>query len=101
MDIRNVANHGKVERSSDRTKKSELPTVVIPSATRDQASISTDGRATAAAIEGLAERARSGGRDRDGVVAEALRKLTSGELDGAATTAATARRVLDAKFLSV
>jgi hypothetical protein len=101
MDIRNVANHGKVERSSDRTKKSELPTVVIPSATRDQASISTDGRATAASVEGFAERARAGGRDRDEVVAGALRKLASGELDGAAALDSTARRLLDAKFLGV
>jgi len=101
MDIRNVANHGNVERAGDRTKKSDTRVVVIPTVARDEASISSASRATAAAIEGLAERARSGGRDRDAVVANAMKKLMSGELDGDAVYAATAHRLLDAKFLSV
>ncbi len=101
MDIRNVANHGNVERSGDRTKSSEARTVVIPAPARDEASISPVGRATAAAIEGLAERARGDGRNREGFVAAALERLRSGELDDAKVLTATAQRLLAAKFLSV
>ncbi len=100
MDIRNVTTNGSVERSSDRTKKSDAQrTVVIPSVARDQANISSVGRDSAAAVEGLAERARTAG-GREAIVTEALRKLTSGELDGERTIRATAQRVLDAKFLA-
>jgi hypothetical protein len=100
MDIRNVANHGNVERSSDRTKKSDARAFVIPTVVRDQASISSAGRETAAAIEGLAERARRSDGSRDALVAAATKKLAMGELDGAAVVKATAQRLLDAKFLS-
>lgn len=102
MDIRNVANQGSVERSGDRTKKSVAQrTVVIPSVARDEASISAAGRETAAAIEGLAERARHSDRDREAIVAGALQKLVRGDLDSPAVVAATAQRLLDARFLSV
>lgn len=102
MDIRNVANQGSVERAGDRARKAEPQrTVVIPTVARDQASISAAGRETAAAIESLAERARSGDRGREELVARAAQKLVSGELDEAAVVSATARRMLDAKFLSV
>jgi hypothetical protein len=101
MDIRNVTNHANVERSNDRTKRAEAQrTVIIPSVGRDEASISSAGRETAAAVEGLAERARRGDRDRDQVVARAMQKLISGELDGSDAIGATAQRLLDARFLS-
>lgn len=101
MDIRNVANQGNVERAGDRTKKAgPLRTVVIPAVARDEAKISSAGRETAAAIEGLAERARRDGPERDAVVAEARRKLMSGELDAPSTTRATAQRLLDAGFVA-
>lgn len=100
MDIRNVANQGNVERAGDRTKKSDARVVLIPSVARDEASISAAGRDTAAAIEGLAERARQSDRNREQVVANAMRRLLGGELDSAGTLGATAQRLLDAKFLS-
>ncbi|MBL8756531.1 MAG: hypothetical protein JNK15_24770 [Planctomycetes bacterium] len=102
MDIRNVTNHGNVERANDRTKRAESQrTVIIPSVGRDEASISAAGRETAAAVESLAERSRNGGgRDREQLVARALEKLMSGELDGSDAIGVTAQRMLDAKFLS-
>jgi hypothetical protein len=103
MDIRNVTNHGNVERANDRTKRADAQrTVVIPSVGRDEASISATGRETAAAVESLAERSRNGGggRDRDQMVARALEKLISGELDSTDAIGVTAQRMLDAKFLS-
>ena len=101
MDIRNVANQSNVDRSSDRSKRADARTVVIPTVARDEASISATGRETAAAIAGLAERARNSGGDRGVLVARAMEKLVNGELDNEATVASTARRMLDAKFLSV
>jgi len=101
MDIRNVANQGNVDRSSDRSKRSDARTVVIPAVARDEASISSAGRETAAAIEGLAERARNSDGDRGALVARAMQKLMNGDLDGRQAASATARRLLDAKFLSV
>lgn len=100
MDIRNVTNQSNVERSTDRKRSEAQRTVIIPSVARDEASISAAGRETAAAVEGLAERARRSAVDRDQVVARAMQKLISGELDGTEAIGATARRLLDAKFLS-
>jgi len=102
MDIRNVANQGNVERRGDRAKKpGSLRTVVIPGPARDEASISATGRGMAAAIGNLAARARTSDDGREALVADAMRKLGRGELDGEAVVAATATRLLDAKFFSV
>ncbi|HEX5052310.1 MAG TPA: hypothetical protein VFZ65_11090 [Planctomycetota bacterium] len=105
MDIRNVAQRAaqstNVDRKGDRAQRAEakLKDVLIPSVARDQAQISPKGRAKAATLEGLVARARDDG-DRDAVVAAALQKLQSGELDGQAVLEATAQRVIAADFLS-
>ena len=102
MDIRNVGSQGSVERAGDRSKKADTPRdVVIPAAPRDSAQISSAGRASAASVEGLAERARTAGGDRQDVVAAALKKLMSGELDRPEAIEAAARAMLDRGFKTV
>ena len=100
MDIRNIANHGNVERSSDRPKRTEQKRSDAPSVVRDEARISADSRETAAAVESLGQRARQDDGDREVKVAEAMTKLMNGELNERAVHETTARRVLDAKFLT-
>jgi hypothetical protein len=102
MDIRNVSNQGNVDRSSDRSKRAEGKRAeTAPNVVRDEANISQGGRATAAAVDALAERARGDGSDRQALVANALRKLTSGELDGEESIEGAARRLRDSRFNSV
>ena len=103
MDIRNVGTNGNsnVERTGDRSKRTAgLPTVVIPSVARDEASISSTGRDTAAAIEVLAERARADDSSRQQRIEAARSRLLSGELDGELAFRGAARAVLDARFLT-
>ncbi len=102
MNVRNVASHGSVDRSGDRTRKSDAQRpVVIPSLARDQASISTASRTAAATLASLAQRARTAGGDREALVEAARGKLAAGELDGAAAVQAAAQAMLDASFLGV
>lgn len=102
MDIRNVGNPGNVTRRGDRSERAAPPpAVVIPAVARDDARISTAGRETAAAIEGLAERARRDDAGREALVARAAQKLADGDLDDHATFAATAQRLAAGGFLSV
>ena len=102
MDIRNVSNNGNVERSGNRSKRAEGKRAdAAPGVVRDEASISRSGRETAAAVEALADRARGGDGEREAVVANARRKLISGELDGADSIAGAARRLLDGRFNTV
>ena len=102
MDIRNVSNNGSVERSGDRPKRAESKrTESAPEALRDQANISPTGRETAAAVEGLAERARQSDGDREARVSAAQRKLLNGDLDAADAVSATARKLLDSKFFTI
>jgi hypothetical protein len=101
MDIRNVGKQQNVDLSSDRAQRGERQkTVVIPTVGRDDARISTDSREAAAAVEGLAERARTGGSDRRAIVAAALEKLESGALGDPGAIAAAARALLDGNFLA-
>ena len=102
MDIRTVGSQGSVERASDRSKKAETSRdVLIPAPARDSAQISSAGRATAASVEGLAERARTAGGDRQDVVAGALKKLLGGELDRPEAIESAARALLDRGFQTV
>lgn len=102
MDIRNVGNPGNVTRSGERSERAaSAPAVVIPAVARDDARISAAGRETAAAIEGLAERARRDDTGREALVAAAAAKLAEGRLDDPAVLAATAQRLVDGRFLSV
>ena len=100
MDIRNIGNKGNVERKGERPVRTEARRGELPSTVRDEARISAGSRATAAAVEGLAVHARRGDAEREVKVAAVLQKLRSGELDSPAVRAATAQRVLDAKFLT-
>jgi hypothetical protein len=105
MYIPNVGNQGPVDRSADRSADRKqataaLPPVVIPAKERDLAEISERGRETAAAVEGLAERARRVGSEREEVVAAAREKLLAGGLDDAAVLAATAERLAGSDLLS-
>lgn len=59
----------------------------------DSASISQDGRDSAAAVQRLTERARQG-YDRGDVIAEAQARLQRGELDTDAVYRAVARTIL-------
>ena len=102
MDIRTVGSQGSVERASDRSKKAEAQRdVLIPAASRDSAQISSASRASAAAVEGLAERARGAGGDRQEIVAAARMKLLGGELDTPAAIESAARAMLDRGFKTV
>ena len=100
MNIRNVGNFGNVERSGER-KQSVDPqrTVLVPAKPRDDARISESSRELASAVEGLAERARRGDGDREARVEVARQKLLGGQLDAPEVLGATARRLLDARFL--
>jgi hypothetical protein len=101
MDIRNVANHGPIERGSDRTggaQQKREPTVLIPM--RDEARISAGSRAVAGAVEGLAERARNADGDREAMVAAAIERLRSGALDSADAWRSSAERMLGQGFLA-
>lgn len=100
MDIRHVSGNGNVERPGDRSRKAEPKVVLIPAVGRDEAKISSTGRQTAAAVAGLAARARQAGGEREAIVAAAAAKLQRGELDGEPVAAATAERMLAARFLS-
>lgn len=99
MDIRNVGSKSSVDRASDRSKRTEAKRDdAAPSVRRDEASISSASRETAAAVEGLAERARRDDPDREALVTAAMRKLMNGELDGAEALQGAAKRLFDGKF---
>jgi hypothetical protein len=102
MDIRTVGSQGSVERAGDRSKKTEAPRdVLIPAPARDSAQISGASRASAASVEGLAERARTAGGDRRDLVASAMQKLLAGELDRPEAIESAARAMLDRGFKTV
>ncbi|MCA8963755.1 MAG: hypothetical protein H6838_03735 [Planctomycetes bacterium] len=101
MNITNVGNHGGIERGGDRPQRAQHKrdgAGVLP--VRDEAQISESSRATANAVEGFAEKARNDDGDRSDVVAAALARLQSGELDSDKTYRETAKRLLDSKFTS-
>ncbi len=103
MDIRNIADKGNVDRANDRPERSK--TVVLhpqPPVVKDQdhATISSGGRDTLAAVEGLAERARKQGGERHEIVEAARAKLESGALGSPDILNRTAQRILDSGFLA-
>jgi hypothetical protein len=100
MDIRNIGGSGGVERGGNRTRRAETRRDdASPVVNLDEARISAKSRDTAAAVEGLAARARGDDGEREAKVAAALQKLRSGELDDAAALRGTAQRLADAGFL--
>lgn len=102
MDIRNIGNHGQIDRTGERGTRSEPKTVVLtPFVAKDDAQISSTARKTAAKVDQLAQTARGEAGDRDAIVEAARQKLLSGELDTPEVFAATAQRLTDNGFLSV
>lgn len=99
MNIHDIGKAGNVDRSGDRTTKAGARRdVLVPQAPRDEAKISASSREAAATVDALTERARREDGGREELVARALAKLRSGELDGEPVVAATARKLLAAKF---
>lgn len=102
MDIRNIGNNGQIDRTGERGQRSEPKTVVLtPLVAKDDAQISSVGRATAAKVDQLAKTARGQEGDRDALVEAAREKLLSGELDTNEVFAATAENLANRGFLSV
>lgn len=101
MDIRKIGIPGNVAHRGDSSERADRqPVIVIPAKGRDDARISVAGRETAAAIEGLAERARGDAASREQVVAAAAERLASGQLDHPDVLASTAQKLADARLLS-
>ncbi len=100
MEVRNIADGGRTERSADLLPRPPAVLVPVPRQQRDAATISAAGRDQAARIETLTRRARTADGDRSALVAEARRKLLAGELDAPAVVEGTAQRALAADFLS-
>ena len=102
MDIRNVGSQqNNVDRTGERANRAKLEReqAKLPAAAvRDDARISDTGRETAAAVEALAEKARGGDQEREEVVAAAVAKLVSGELDSPQVIGETAGRLFDSGF---
>ena len=102
MDVRNISNHGNIDRNGNRSQRveSKRQDAAAPVARADDARISSAGRDAAAAVERLVERAREDASDREELIEAARAKLVSGELDGEAALGATAEALLDRGFLS-
>lgn len=101
MEIPYIANKGNVDRGNGRTDKSDASRVDANArAVQDHATISATGRDTLAAIEGLAERARKQGSERQDLVDAARLRLDNGELTSGDAIDRTARALLDSGFLA-
>jgi hypothetical protein len=104
MNIGNVGKGDNVERGSGRNQRTEgrrdgeLPRP----AAGDRAAISADGRDAAARFDAhVAAAADSDTAERMAVVAQALKKLSGGELDTEAVHRAVAERLHGGGFLSI
>lgn len=102
MDIHDIGKAGNVQRNGDRGPRRGVrnDVVLVPFVPQDEAKISASGRTAAAAVDELAGRARRDDSDREQIVARAMARLAAGELDREPALADTARRLLDAKFVS-
>lgn len=103
MDIRNIADQGNVDRANDRADRAKTVVIHPPAPAlndQDHATISTSGRDTLAAVEGLAERARKQGGERQEIVDAARARLESGALSSPDVLDRTARNILDSGFLA-
>ena len=102
MDIRNVGNHGNIDRAGEHGKRAQSKSnVLIPFVPKDDARISEAGRKTAASVDRLVDQARDEDGSRDSLVEAARQKLLSGELDTEAVFASTAEKLANRGFLSV
>ncbi len=100
MNIRNVSNNGGVERGGDRPLRADgkRDRSATSATTGDSAAISSGGREAKAAFDASVEAARGKGDDRVTVVARAVEKLISGDLDSEVVLRDTASRMLAAEF---
>lgn len=100
MNIGNVKGNGGIERGSERIVRLQPQRVAgQPAAHRDEAAISAAGQRSAAAVEGLVNRARQEPSDRADLVAAAKVRLDQGE-HGIEALREIAKAVLDAGFLA-
>ncbi len=101
MDIRQITGSGGVERTPERTARSDrqkaaedLRTAQAP----DAATISADGRETLAAVDALTEKLKNGDQERKRAVAEAKGRLEAGKLDNLGVYRSVAQRLLQIGF---
>ena len=102
MDIRNIGNHGQVDRAGERGQRAVAKSVVLtPFVAKDDAQISSAGREQAAKVDELARSARGQAGDRSVLVEAARQKLLLGELDTKEVLATTAQKLLERGFRTV
>jgi hypothetical protein len=108
MNIGNVGKGDNVERGSGRDQRTEgrrdgeLPRPATADRLPDRAAISADGRDAAARFDAhVATAAGSDTAARMAVVAQALKKLSGGDLDTEAVHRAVAERLHGGGFLSI
>lgn len=98
MDIRQITGFGGVERTPERSARTERPKAAEgqPGARpQDGATISEAGRETAAAIDALAEKARRDDPDRQTKLATLKKRLESGELATADVYRSVAKTMIE------
>ena len=103
MNIGNVGSKGGVDRGGDLPPRADS---VRNDASRaagpaDRAAISADGRDAAASLEARVAAVASGHTERADLVARAMQRLMSGELDRPETLRATAEQLAAAEFRTV
>jgi len=108
MNIGNVGKGDNVERGSGRKQRAEgrrdgdLPRPAAADRFPDRAAISADGRDAAARFDARVAAAAEGDTaERMAVVAQAVKKLSGGELDTEAVHRAVAERLHGGGFLSI
>ena len=98
MDIRQITGFGGVERTPERSARTERPKAADgqPGARpQDGATISDAGRETAASIDALTEQARREDPDRQAKLATLRKRLESGELSTPAVFRSVAKTMID------
>jgi hypothetical protein len=100
MNIPNISNNGNVERGWDRPLRADgkRDRSASTAASGDRAAISADAFGAKAAFEANVDAARGAGDDRSAMVARAMEKLISGDLDSEVAMRDTASRMLAAEF---
>jgi hypothetical protein len=103
MNIGNVGKGDNVERGSGRNQRTEgrRNGELSRPAAADRAAISADGRDAAARFDAHVAAAGSNAAERMAVVAQAMKKLTGGDLDTEAVHRAVAERLHGGGFLSI
>jgi hypothetical protein len=102
MNIGNLGKPGGIDRSADRSARTDGKRSDTPSRTgaADQAAISANGRDAAAQLEARIAAAKQEPSDRAERVVQAIRKLASGGLDTPEVHRDVAARMLDSDFFT-